>query len=379
MESLFYLLFTVTILALLAESMRTSGVRLKNASGLESALPDAGGGNAFLVIIIAVIMSIFAGLRTEHNDTFLYIFNYINLIPANIYEISKISYSIGDHPVFVILQVIIKHYISRDPQVFLLISAFIVNVLFVYFFYKYSARFSLAVFIYITSGLFVFGMAGMKQVLAMSVGIWAVHYALKNKWLAFLLLLFLASFIHPYVIFYGLTPFLKNKIWTVREFAFILVAIFGAFLFDRFIVVVAEVHSAITEEYGLEDYLGKSGVNFLRVVVYAVTPFLSYIFRKKLRTAENTMLTVCINFSIISFAFMFLALFGNPVVFTRMAIYFDPFTIVALTYILINCISRKQRFTVIALCIASYSFYFYYQFAIAQPFVYKSIIGSFFN
>jgi hypothetical protein len=75
-------------------------------------------------------------------------------------------------------------------------------------------------FIYLTSGLFFFGMAGMRQMLAMAIGLWAVHYGVNRKWVPFVLLLFIAFTIHPFVLFYGMAPFLQNKIWSSKRIFF---------------------------------------------------------------------------------------------------------------------------------------------------------------
>jgi len=377
MTSLFYLMISVSLLSVLAESVVVKKKELQARYSKLNSTVDKKKGSSFLVFAVTVILSLFSGLRTEHNDTYAYIRGFINNIPSSLPGLSEISFSLGDHPGFFIFQVLIKQYISTDPQVFLFLSAFIVNGLFVFFYYKYSPKFSLTIFLYVTSGLFVFGMAAMKQIFAMSIGLWALHYALKKKWVTFALLLLLASSFHPYIIFFGLAPLLKDKIWSWRELLILLVATIGGLYFDTFIALIAGMHSMVVDDIGYELLMG-SGVNIFRVMVYAVAPILSLVFLKKLRSIQDQMLTLSVNFSIIGFAFMLLAFWGDPVYLGRMAIYFNPLSILALTYIIMNCFPKGQRLTIIFLCVVFYGAYFYYQYGIAMPFIYRSILGTYF-
>ncbi len=377
MTSLLYLMISVSLLSVLAESVYAKKNELQARYSKLNSNAGKKKGSTFLVFIVTVILSLFSGLRTSHNDTYAYIRGFINNIPASFDYIDQIYFSIWDYTGFFIYQVLIKQYISTDPQVFLLISAFITNILHVFLYFKYSPKFSLTIYIFITSGLFVFGMAAVKQMLAMSIGVWAIHYALKGKWSIFALLLLIASTFHPYIFLYGLTPIFINGLWTFRELSLLLIALFGALYFESFLLFVMDAHALAGEDLSYDLLMGE-GVNIYRVLVYTVTPVLALIFRKKLRAIKNPMLNVSVNFSIMSFVFMLISLFGNPSLMTRIAIYFDPFAHLALTHIIMNCFPKDQRLAVIAICVISYSVYFYYQFAIAQPFIYRSILGTFY-
>jgi len=375
MTSLFSLLVSASLLSVLAESVYIrKEVPHKNYQSYSSVHSNKKG-SVTLVFIIAVILSLFSGLRTGFNDTYAYIQGFINRIPPSFSYISEFNFSLWDNSGFFIYQVLIKQYISTDPQAFLLISAFIANFLFVFFYYKYSPKFSLTIFIYIASGLFVFSMAGMKQMFAMAIGIWAVHYYLNNKWIVFALLLLLAATIHPYILIYASAPLFIKKMWSLREWVIIFFAVLGALYFEALLTLVIDAHEVMGEDLSYELLMG-SGVNIYRLLVYAVTPALAFIYRKKLRALQNPILTLSVNFSVITFIFMFISLWGNPALLARMAIYFEPFSYLALTYIVMNCFRKGQRIAISALLILNYSLYFYYQFAIAQPFVYESILGT---
>lgn len=363
------LMVIVSLLSVWAEKIKVRAIKLQDDNNKISGHSAVNYSTVFLVFLVILILSLFSGLRIGRNDTIGYILYYMNTIPNSLSDLSAYNLGLADNPGFFIFQVLIKQYISIDPQALLLISAFIVNVIFVLFYYKYSERFGLSIFLYITSGLFVFTMAALKQTLAMAIGLLAVHYATRNKLLRSFLFLVLAVTIHPYVIVYGLVYFISDGTWRLREWFFMFLAFIVVFYFDNFIRFIVDINKLIGEEYFFETFIG-TNVNIFRVLVYFVVPILSFMFRKNINSINEKTLNISINMSLLSFIFMFFALFGNAVMFTRMAIYFSPFIYLALPWILNNCFNKRDRALMTALCIIGYTLFFYYQYAVVISFEY---------
>jgi hypothetical protein len=117
------------LLSVLAESIYKRNLVMQNEHNYARAYSVDQKGNIFFVIITAVALSLFSGLRTFHNDTFNYINSFRLRVPDSLTAIDFNNLSVNDGSGFFIYQVLIKNYISIDPQVFLLISAVITNVI----------------------------------------------------------------------------------------------------------------------------------------------------------------------------------------------------------------------------------------------------------
>ena len=76
------------------------------------------------------------------------------------------------------------------------------------------------------------------------------------------------------------------------------------------------------------------------------------------------MLNLCCNFSLIGFAFMFVAMFGNPVLFGRMGNYFLPFSLVTVCYMVFRCTKKNNRYVMVLIMGGAYLVYFYTYFKI---------------
>jgi len=332
--------------------------------------------SVFFFLLVITILSSISGLRTAYNDTERYMFNFIYTIPdTNIFEflLTHKKLIIGENPGFIVYQFIIKTVISSDPQIFIFLSSLIINILFLLFYKKYSISYSFSLYLFITSGLFMFGMAAIKQMLSMSIGIWAIHFFLKKKILKSLFILFLATTIHPFILLYIVVFLIHKEVWSKIIIGFLGGFLFLGVVFEEFVINVLHILGDIGVQYKTSFILESGGVNTLRLLVFSVTPILSYIYREKINLSHNKMLIVATNFSIISFMFMLLASHGGANMFGRMATYFEPFIYLVLPWILLSAVHKKYKIFIIPVALLAYSFFFYYQTIVIKLFTYPSL------
>jgi len=327
---------------------------------------------AVIVFFIFIILASFSGFRSEYNDTATYLYNFSNDIPQSFDRIVNIDWSLGQNPGFIICQIFIKQFISTNQYVFILFTSTIVTYLFVNSFYRYSQVFYFTIFLFIASGLFIFTMAAIKQVLAMSIGFWAIKFLLEKKQIKFILILILASTIHPYILLYLVAFFLRNEVWSKKIYIFLFSTIFVGVLFNQFLPIVVNLNSKIGNVYDIEYFENIVGMNKLRVAVFSGVPILSFIYRKKINKYNSQLLNISINFSIISLLFMIIASFGAANMFGRLGVYFEPFVYVALPWIIHSFFNKKIKSLVTIVCFIMYSFFFFYQFTIAKDFQYST-------
>lgn len=169
-------------------------------------------------IVIAFIL--FAGLRSSYNDTTAYTHAF-EMVNINDLNLSTLMEPYGG---FEIYQILIKRYISDNPQVFIFVSAILTNMLYLTFYVRHTDRFCEMLLMYVIS-IYMFSMAGLKQAIAIAISLYAIENYLKQNYVKAIVLLLLAMSFHPYIICLLCIPFLKNKVWDIRTIFVIIVCV----------------------------------------------------------------------------------------------------------------------------------------------------------
>ncbi len=321
-----------------------------------------GSGAANLGYTALLLLGIFyAGLRGVGNDTTVYIINYLTQIMPFPDELTHMDWSLGANPGFHIYQSIIKLIFGNNALWFTMITAIISTISLFEFYRRYSSNFTFSIYLLISSTLFVFTMAAMKQTLAFSIGIWILPLTLKQKWRIICVLLFIACSIHPYVIFFMAIPFLVGEAFSWKIKGCVLLAVLIGSHLTTFMDTALTLTESIGDEYKLEYWEEGTGVKILRLPFFLVTPIFGLLFKKEVKKLGNIFLQSSINLSAISGCFMILALFGGANMFGRMANYWEPFTYVALPGIC-KCLEHRSwyKMMVISLFICFFIFYLFY-------------------
>ena len=317
-------------------------------------------GSGIFYVILVIYWIIFAGTRTQYNDTWAYMKGFMYDAGIGIDGISQIQWTLGENPGFWIYQVIIKTVFGSNANIFLLITAAIVYCSFLKFYKRYSSDFSLTVYIFITSTAFFFTLGAMKQIIAMAIGVWALPCALEKKWIKFGILIAIAMLFHPYVILFVCIPFICDRVWNLKTFLIIFATIVVGYSFQAVLGTVMEVTSSIGDDYS-QVYLESEAVNIFRLAVYLVPVVLSFFVRHEINEDNNVFYLSCINLSLISAMFMLLASFGGAVFMGRVSNYFLPFTMISIPYIIQQYPVSVAK-TLKYLCVICYGLFWLYYY-----------------
>ncbi|MBQ8164261.1 MAG: EpsG family protein [Clostridia bacterium] len=312
-----------------------------------------------IIWIITIILSLYCGLRTTFNDTSTYMKNFAELNTS----FSSVNTDISENPGFQILQIFIKRYISDNPQWLILICATITIYLNIQFIKEYSIHVGASVFLYMTSCVYMFAFAAIKQSLATALMMIAFTFAVEKKWVRFFMILAIAMSIHAFAFVFVVTPLFVKSAWGKWSYAVLFGSLGVGVLFNSFIGVFLSILGSI-DDYYTADVLSGNGVSLFRVMVFFVPVGLSWLCRSYIKKQNDRMLNLCCNFSLIGFAFMFIAMFGNPVLFGRMGNYFLPFSLVTVCYMVFRCSKKQNRLIMIIIMGMGYLVYFYVYFKI---------------
>lgn len=145
--------------------------------------------NQFLILMAALSLILVSGLRTNIGDTYFYMHAY------NVTEFNWEYIQNNKDKGFYIFQMILKRY-TDDPQAMVFITALITNVLIVLTLYKYSRLVEISLYVYITSGMYLVSMNGIRQYLAAAIIFAATKYIFDGNWKMYILIVLIASTFH---------------------------------------------------------------------------------------------------------------------------------------------------------------------------------------
>jgi transmembrane protein EpsG len=316
--------------------------------------------NKVLAFGAMLSLALVSGLRSNIGDTYFYKHSFE--INDFTWEFINSQKDIG----FGILQMVLKKY-SNDPQVLILTTAIITNILIVLVLYKYSRMFELSIFVYITGGLFLISMNGIRQCLAAAIIFTATKFLIEGSWVKYVFAVLFASTFHQSALVLIPIYFLvRYKAWSKATFILLFFSILIVLGFDKFSDLL---FSAIKDsEYGHYQNFNEGGASIIRVAVNLVPIVISYFGREKLRKIFPES-DIIVNMSIIGFVFMIIS--TQNWIFARFSIYFTLYHLILISWIVKVFSEKDQRIIYYALLIC-YLIFYYYESVISLNIIYKS-------
>lgn len=286
-----------------------------------------------LSFILLLAMILFSGLRTSYNDTSSYLHGY-TLVNGGSINLLTVLEPYGGFDIF---QGLLKKYISEEPQTLIMASSIVVNTLYFWFFAKHSKNFAMTILSYFVLGPYLFSMAGIKQILAMSIGLLAIDNMLKKQYVRFVLWILLAMTFHPYIICLFVLPLLTDGIWNKKTTLVILVMALCVSNLDLLI----RVASYIGKDYTIDE-MTQSTINPMRVIIEMLPVFFAFVSRNKMRKSNNKFLNLGINMLTLNGVMILAGLFMSPIYCGRIATYFSTFVAITVPWML-NVIYQNSK------------------------------------
>ncbi|WP_430509934.1 EpsG family protein [Gottfriedia solisilvae] len=304
--------------------------------------------NIVLVFGALVSLVMVSGLRSNIGDTFFY---------SHIYQTVEFnwSYVLSNKDIgFGILQMILQNY-SKDPQIMIFTTALITNILIVYILFNYSKIFELSMYVYITGGLFLVSMNGIRQVLAAAIAFTGIRFLMEGSWKRYVLVILLASFFHQSaLILIPLYFIVRFKAWSKVTIALLILSIVIVIGFNQFSSLL---FTAIQEtQYGGYKNFQEGGASSLRVIVNAIPLLIAYLGRDNLRKIFPNS-DVVINMTLIGFIFMLIA--TQNWIFARFSIYFSLYQLILISWIIKLFRDKDEKLIYYGILVCYFIYYFY--------------------
>ncbi|RKQ33501.1 EpsG family protein [Oceanobacillus halophilus] len=322
--------------------------------------------NKLLVFGGLTSLVLISGFRSGIGDTF----NYRNIFEDNdfTWEYVTSEKDIG----FGFLQMLIKNYISDNSQALIFITAFITNLLIIFVFYKYSRLVELSLYVYITGGLFLVSMNGIRQLLAAAIAFTAIKFLIEGKFIRYAFIIGFASLFHQSALILLPMFFLvRFKAWSKVTIALVLLAVIAVIGYEYFSTIL---FTALEDtQYSNYDNFSEGGANILRVAVEASPLFVAFLGRKKLRSIfpESDYI---VNMALIGLVFMVIS--TEQWIFARMSIYFQLYQLILISWLPKLFRYKDQKLVYIGI-IVCYLAYYYYETVISLNINYNSVLSIF--
>ena len=266
-------------------------------------------------------------------------------------------------PGFVIFEKILSFF-GVGNHGYIVTVSFIISASFGWFFYKYANKYAkamaLSFFLHFTIGLFVFTLTGIRQSLAISISLFALHFALQRKLIVYLLLVLLAISFHRSALVFAPVYILVNiKIRSYKTIAMLIAAII-VLIFVRqqvFSILGSLSIDSYSDKY--QGYLegdNKSKLSILLVIFKILLPFSVILFwrfqKRKIREvtrAEKAFLIL----ALVGAGFTVLSL--NLSIINRFSYYFFSYAILLFVNALKDFKSKEVKdiltFIIIIACV----------------------------
>lgn len=315
---------------------------------------------AYAIVVFGYFI-FWIGMRKHVADTTAYINIFESIPPDFSTAWNQINWE-GKNPGFDIFNIFFKCYISQDFQWWLMTIAIISGVCIMIVLRKYSCSFFFSSFLFMTLLTFQWMMNGMRQFICVAVLFLCCDWIKDGKFIRFLIAVLLMSTFHMTALLLIPIYFVaRSKPWDKKIGLFIIGIILVCIFAEPFFSSVdsaldGTAYAGATSQFDEDD-----GVNPLRVLFFAIPPFLAFWKRKELECyyEKNKMLQICINMSLVTAALYFVGMFTSGILIGRLPIYTEVYDLILIPYLLNVCFTKQERAIVKPIYVVVLILFFY--------------------
>lgn len=285
-----------------------------------------------------------------------------NGMPEALGDFSSYMNNITKDRGFYAFSAFIKIVIGPNVKMYFFILALIQVLLLIKVYRKYSTQYVVSIFLFLVSTDYISWMYnGIRQFLAVTITFACCSLIIRKKYILVIILTLIAATIHGTALL--VIPFIfivHGKAWNKKTVLFVMIAIMAVAFIDQFTNILdsllheTQYGNVVSDWQSWQD----DGTNVLRVLAYSVPTILSLIGLKFIQDADDPIINLCTNMSIISMGFYVVSMFTSGIFVGRLPIYFSLYNYILLPWEIEN-IFTKSLSRVIYLCMVSAYLLFY--------------------
>lgn len=315
-------------------------------------------------VLLALPYVIWTTIRSNYGDTEVYRKGFHEL-PTTISQIIPYISETTKDKGFSAFSILIKSVIGNSDILFFLLIAIFQMACIVCIYKKHSSNYWISFFLFIISTDYLSWMHnGMRQFIAVTMIFAGFRLLIEKKYVPLIILILLAATIHgSALIMIPIIFIVQGKAWNSKTIMFIMAVILLIAFVDRFTPWLTNIlaETQYNDLTSNDIWSGDDGTNILRVLVYSVPALLALWGKRYVHAANNKMINVCVNCSIVTMALYLLSAVTSGIYIGRLPIYTTLQGYIAVPWLIENMFEEKSARMIIILMIGAYLVFFYYQ------------------
>jgi len=297
-------------------------------------------------------------------DTGVYIHQF-EITPTGLGEIPWYLSTVSKDKGFALLQILFKTMVSRSERPFFFCIAAFQMLSLAKIYRKYSRNFWLSLFFFVSSAEYIsWMMNGVRQFLAVTIIFACLPLLLERRYFVTCLVVVLASSIHISALIVLPFVFIVNgRAWNIRTLTFIFGVIAAVFFLDYVTGFISNAlqNTAYEGDAIYFDSINDDGTNLFRVLFYSVPPVMAWLFRPYIDRANDQMINLCANLSVVAAGFYVFSYFTSGMIIGRLPIYFSLANYILIPWIIQEVFSSNSVPLIDLGFVSVYTAFFYYQ------------------
>ncbi len=316
-------------------------------------------------VLMAVPYIVWAGYRSDvFGDTGAYREAFTEA-PSSFPELSDYLDTITKDKGFYGLVAVLKSFFRiNDIGCFLVLAGFQILVI-VCLYRKYSSFYWFSFFLFIASTDYMsWAQNGVRQFLAVTIALLATPFMLKKKYIPTILLIILASTMHQSALLMIPLMFIaQGKPWNSRTILFLILVLAAILYVGKFTSLLDNAMQETQYANMVNDWTSwnDDGTNPVRVLIYSIPAILSFIGLKHIQEANDPVINLCTNMSIISSGIYLVSMVTSGIFIGRLPIYVSLYSYILLPWEIEHIFMRKSARLVTVAAVVAYCGFFYYQ------------------
>lgn len=307
---------------------------------------------------------LWAGFRTNFGDSLAYE-KMFNDVPSSLMQIGEYFAHNSKDQGFSVLMVLLKSIFGNSTLMFFMIIAVFQMLCLARTYRKYSCNYWMSIFLFIASTDYLSWMHnGIRQFVAATAIFACFGLMVKKKYAPLICIILITATIHgSALMMIPIVFIIQGKAWNKKTLMFIFGVIIAILFIDRLtpilndVLVDTQYNDLVTNDLWATD----DGTNILRVLVYSMPAILSLIGRKYVREANDTVINLSVNCSIITAAIYALSAVSSGIYIGRLPIYTSLMSYIAMPWLIENIFTKESARIVKLFLICGYLAFFYFQ------------------
>ena len=320
----------------------------------------------FPVLTLAIPLIYLAGTRVNYllnfGDTSAYLIGF-NESPTSVASVlNRVTDDTKDVG-FSVITAILKRFIGEREVVYFTIIAAVCILCVIYTYKKYSCNFIISAFLFIASADYLqWTYNGIRQFIPVTILFACVGLIVKKKYVPLIVLILILSTIHASALLMLPIIFIvQGKPLNKKTILFILVMLLAIAFIDQFTDIMTNIMENTQYSGEVDQFLNTEGTSIQRVLVYSVPAFGAILFKKRIEVANNQLINIAANMSIVTFGLFTLSAFSSGLLLGRLGIYTSLYNYILLPSLIENVFTKKSAKLIYYALIICYLLYYYYQ------------------